>query len=130
MANPSKTKGTRAETRVARYLSEHGLPSERKPLAGSADKGDLRMTIPSGAEVTIEVKAGRQTDGYTRSQLRKWQEQTVAEMANSGCPAVLVIVRYRRSIADAEVWTGVYDGLWRMMYLDDFVKMIGGPYAP
>lgn len=127
MANPSKKKGTAAETKVARYLSEHGLPTERLPLAGSADKGDLRMTLPNGQEVILEVKTGRQTDGYSRNTLRKWQVQAVVEGVNSMRDSVLVIVRFRRAIDSAEVWTNVHDGLWMMMYLDDFAKaMIGG----
>lgn len=126
MANPSKQKGTRAETRVARYLTDHGLRTERKALAGSADEGDLRMYMYDGAEeVTLEVKAGKQTANYRRSQLEEWKRQTLEESKNSGCMAALVIVRYRRALTDAEVWTPnaqwESSGLgWTMTYLDDF----------
>lgn len=132
MANPSKVIGTKGETKVKRYLTEHGFPTERKALAGSSDKGDLRMVRKDGSEVTVEVKAGRQTDGYPRGLLRIWQEQTDKESANSGWPAILVIVRYRRSMSDAEVWMRVdvgHGSEWVMTYLDDYVRMqeeIGG----
>ena len=124
MANPSKQKGTRAETNVARFLTARGLPTERKALAGSADKGDLRTILPDGTEVTLEVKAGKQTANYNRSTLNEWKRQTCVESMASGCPAALVIVRYRRSLYDAEVW--LLNGRWRcgrgwtMTYLDDF----------
>jgi Holliday junction resolvase len=132
MANPSKAKGTRAETKVARYLSDHGLPTERRALAGSADQGDLRMTLVSGAEVTIEVKTGKQTASYNRSMLEEWKRQTLEESRNSKCShSMLVIVRYRRSFCDAEVWTPnfqwEYSNMpgWTMRYIDEFVEEMG-----
>ena len=137
MSNPSKAKGTRAETKVARYLSNHGFPTERKALAGSADKGDLRMKLSDGREVTLEVKAGEQTNNPSRSLMTKWKEQTLIEGANAYTKAVLVIVKARRRFIDSEVWipnyTGSYgwswpnwpDGMvgWTMVHLDDFVSM-------
>lgn len=132
MANPSKAKGTRAETSVARYLTKYGLPTERKALAGSQDKGDLRMTMPDGTEVTLEVKTGKQTANYNRKQLLGWMVQTMIEGRYSECRSALVIVRYRRKLVDAEVWipNGYWFGKgqcgWTMFYLDDFVDWIGG----
>ena len=134
MANPSKKKGTAAETKVARYLGEHGLPTERRALAGSEDQGDLRMLIPTrGAEVTVEVKAGKQTRGYTRQTLDRWKEQTIRESKNSGCSqSMLVIVGYRRKFEDAQVWMPNWEWEretmpgWTMMYLDEFVTTMGG----
>lgn len=129
MSNPSKQIGTKAETKVARYLSDHGLPTSRKALAGNADEGDLRMLSKDGTEVTLEVKAGKQTANYTRSQLTEWKRQTVAESRNSGCPAVLVIVRYRRAFGSAEVWIPCEEwGMlgWTMVYIDDYAREMGG----
>lgn len=126
MSNPSKGIGTRAETKVSRYLNGRGLMTERKALAGSADKGDLRMTLHDGTEVTLEVKAGKQTDGYPRSVLEVWQEQTLAEGLNSNTDSVLVIVRYRRPLRSAEVWFMSEEDVWAMMYLDDFATLMGG----
>ncbi len=130
MANRSKDIGTRAETKVARYLSSKGFPTERKALAGAADKGDLRMTLPDGTEVTLEVKAGAQTSYCPRGLMDKWKEQTLVEAHNSGCKAALVIVRYNRKFRDAEVWipNALWGGRvgWSMSYLDDFVEEMGG----
>lgn len=133
MSNPSKAKGTRAETKVARYLSEHGLPTERRALAGSADQGDLRMFLRNGTEVTVEVKAGKQTGNYNRSKLTEWKRQTIEEARNSGCAqSMLVIVRYQRGFADAEVWLpnfqwfGICVNGWTMVHIDEFVEWKGG----
>lgn len=131
MANPSKQKGTRAETNVARYLTAHGLRTARRPLAGSADQGDLHTTMPNGMEVTVEVKAGKQTQHYTRSQLEEWKRQTIVEHGNSGSNmCMLVIVRYRRNMESAEVWLPNFQWFgetmpgWTMLYLDEFSDML------
>lgn len=125
MANPNKAKATKAETKVARYLTEHGLRSERRALAGSNDMGDLRTYLSDGTEITVEVKTGEQTQNYSRSQLDDWKSQTLQEGRNSGCKPILVVVRYRRKFSDAEVWLpnsrwGGVNG-WTMAYIDDFV---------
>lgn len=128
MANPSKAKGTRAETKVARYLTVHGVPAKRKALAGSDDEGDLCMLV-HGAEVAAEVKAGKQTYNYSRSQLEEWQRQAMVESLNSGCPAVLIIVRYRRRLEDCEVWIPCEEWGelgWTMVHLDDYARKMGG----
>lgn len=125
MANPSKQIGTRAETNVARFLTQRGLRTTRRALAGSDDEGDLRMLLPSGEEVTLEVKAGKQTQDLTRARLGEWKRQTLQEGENSGCKPGLVIVRYRHRLSDAEVWLpnsqwgGRLRG-WTMQYIDDF----------
>lgn len=126
MSNPSKKKGTAAETKVANYLTANGLPTRRKPLAGSADEGDLCMLLPSGEEVTLEVKAGKQTQNFPRSRLDGWKRETLQEGRNSMCRCALVIVRYRRAFTDTEVWLpnsqwGGTNG-WTMIYIDTFAE--------
>lgn len=127
MSNPSKRIGTAAETKVSRFLNMHGLRTERRALAGSNDEGDLRTILPNGEEVTLEVKAGKQTQNYPRSRLDEWKRQTIVEGENSGCRPALVIVRYRRSFEDAEVWlpNSLWGGVngWTMLYIDQFADM-------
>lgn len=53
MTNPSKARGTAAETAVVRYLRRWWPNVERRALAGNADKGDL-TGIPG---VTILVRS-------------------------------------------------------------------------
>jgi len=130
MANPSKQKGTHAETRLAKHLTSHGLKTERVPLAGSEDKGDLLMTLPTGEQVTLEVKTGKMTNVYSRSLHTKWMRETLVEGKNSGNRSALVIVRYKRNLANAEVWipnsTWFNHSGWTMLYLDDFIIEMGG----
>ena len=131
MANPSKQKGTRAETKVAAYLCERGIQAERRPLKGASDMGDLRAFLADGTEITVEVKAGKQTFNPLRPDVEVWKRQTIAESANAGCPGALVIVRYRRLIENAEVWLPVGQWIsegsdkWAMMYLNEFAKEYG-----
>lgn len=130
MSNPSKQKGTSGETKVARYLERNGIPCERKALAGSNDKGDLRAFLKDGTEVAIEVKCGEQTHSPTRGKMKEWLNQATVEGKNSGCMGVLVIIRYRRKFADAEVWLPTQTGNGLMMYIDEFVKIHGTGQKP
>lgn len=123
MSNPSKKKGTTAETKVVKYLNAHGVHAERKALAGEKDKGDLRAMFPDGTEVTIEVKAGMQTANPSRSMMDLWLCQTIREGWNADTPAyALVVVRYRHKLCDAEVWIPRDKGR-TMLYLDEFARI-------
>ena len=133
MANPSKAIGTRAETKVKNHFIDHGFRCERRALAGSDDEGDLRLYLKDGTEVTVEVKAGKQTQNYPRSRVEDWRKQTLRQSKNSGCnQSMLVIVRYKRDFKDAEVWFPNFEWEsliqpgWTMMYLDEFTEWIGG----
>lgn len=123
MSNPSKKKGTAAETKVVKYLTAHGLFAERRALSGSKDNGDIKLVDADGEEYTLEVKAGKQTENYNRAQFEEWFRQAIEEGANSGCKAALVIVRYRRSIEDAEVYCPSPCGIVKT-YLDSFSKIL------
>lgn len=123
MSNPSKQKGTTAETKVVKFLKAHGILAERKALAGDKDKGDIRAVFPDSTEVTIEVKAGMQTASPSRSLMGSWLSQAIREGRNSGMPAcALVVVRYRHRLCDAEVWIPTEHGR-TMMYLDEFARI-------
>ena len=120
MSNPSKKKGTAAETKVVNYLATFGIEAERRALSGNADKGDIKVNY-KGNELTLEVKTGKQTENPSRTQIEEWLRQTEVEAANAQCSGALVVVRYRRAIKDAEVYIpGVYGSTF--MYLDEFAK--------
>lgn len=111
MANPSKSKGTRAETKVVRFLEEMGWRAKRQPLSGSKDKGDIIAQSPDGKQWVIEVKAGRQCASPNRTQLTEWMRQAETEAGNMWPGMsytenmwILVVVRYNRSIDDADVY--------------------------
>lgn len=116
MANPSKKKGTAAETKVVNYLNEKGLAAKRQPLSGNKDKGDILVEANYPAPCILEVKAGQQTSNPSRSQMEEWLRQAGVEEENAGMPCFLVVVRYRRRIEDAEVWSA--DRCMR--YLDEW----------
>ena len=120
MSNPSKQKGTRAETRVVKYLTAHGLKAERKPLKGNKDEGDIQVYLGDTSDywLSLEVKTGKMTHNYSRKQLKEWLDQAIVEGSNCKQLCLLIIVRYGRKIEDAEVW---WPGLKRMMYLDEWI---------
>ncbi len=116
MGNPSKAKGTRAESKVVKFLNGYGIKAKRKALAGSKDEGDVLL---DELNITLEIKAGKQTANPSRSQLETWLEQAEVEAVNSGTVCFLCVVRYNRLLKDADVY--IRDkGFTRHMYLDEF----------
>lgn len=121
MANKSKSKGTKAETKVVKYLTAFGLHAQRQALHGNQDLGDIKVTKPNDASFIIEVKAGQQTANPNRAQLTEWLRQAKVEADNTEMPCYLVVVRYRRSIEDADVY--LPEGRWcTWEYLKEFAE--------
>lgn len=123
MANPSKAKGTRAETKVVRYLEAHGFTARRQALAGSDDQGDIEAYAPgSDIKLIIEVKTGKQTAAPNRTQIVEWCRQAKVEATNAEGFPVLVVVRYRRELKDADVYI---PGLFHRehWFFDDWVAL-------
>ena len=105
MSNPNKSKGTRAETSVVRFLNKKGWCAKRQPLSGNKDRGDIEA-VPE-YPLTIEVKAGGQTHNPSRKQIEEWITQAKREASNNGTVDwMLIIVRYRRQLKDADVYYG------------------------
>ena len=120
MANPSNQTGTRAETRVVRYLESCGFAARRQALAGSDDHGDIEAVSPREDKFIIEVKTGKQTAAPNRAQITGWCRQAMTEAENAGGKPVLVIVRYNRSLHDADVYMPRGDYERGHMFLDDW----------
>lgn len=119
MSNPSKKKGTAAESRVVTYLVAAGLAARRVALKGNHDEGDIHVDHPRrpiGA--MFEVKAGKQTQRISRKQMEEWLAETRKEAAACGREGFLVVAKYGRSVEDYEVWSA--NGR-RFRYLDEFV---------
>lgn len=75
LVNPSKRKGTSAESAVVDTLVELGwVNAERRALHGATDKGDVAGVIG----VCIEVKAEKTYD------IPGWLREVQAEQANAG----------------------------------------------
>lgn len=120
MTNRSKQKGTRAETKVVNYLVSRGIPAERRALHGCKDEGDIIVQADK-MTLILEIKAGQQTSSPNRTQITEWMEQTKVESKNSGYPAALVVVRFRRVLIDAEVYYyNPFSNAWEFYYLDEF----------
>lgn len=77
MANPPRVKGTRAESAAARWLTGlTGVEFRRNPLAGNADKGDVRG---DGIDwLVVEVKNTKIPSP------KAWARELAAEMRNAG----------------------------------------------
>ena len=126
MANKSKQKGTAAETRIVNYLLAAGITADRQPLRGNGDQGDIIVTPPPSSEhshIILEVKAGKQTQNYSRLEKKFWLKQTKVEARNAGLKGYLVIAKYGANIKDYEVWSESGYHFW---YLDEFVTSLGG----
>lgn len=123
MGNPSKAKGTRAETAVVRYMLDHGIEAERRALTGSSDSGDVKLTDDMGRQWVIEIKAGKQTSNPNRTQLEEWLRQTRREGRNANMPCALCVVRYRRALEDADVYI-LRCNVLEYMHLDEFARSL------
>lgn len=119
MANRSKAKGTKHETAAVRFMESHGIKAERKALHGAQDQGDLDVECSIG-HVIFEVKSGKQTNNPNRTLLEEWMRQTNEESRNAGCPGFLLVMRYNRSIKDADVWWFGEPLSMHHMYFDDW----------
>lgn len=124
MANPSKKKGTAAETRVVKFLRSFDIQAERRALSGSEDQGDIKV-IARDVELVFEVKSGKQTMNPTRNQMDEWIRQTIIEGINAGCDSMLVVARHGKSPKDYDVWIPCKNNMIHW-YLDDWCNRFGG----
>jgi hypothetical protein len=99
MSNPSKQKGTAAETAVVRYARTAGFPlADRLTLSGAYDRGDVSLTIG----VIVEVKAGGQAKTASKGQIEAWLEETERERVNARADIAL-LVKQRTGFGTARV---------------------------
>jgi hypothetical protein len=103
MANPSKAKGTAAETAVIRYARANGFPlADRLTLSGRYDRGDV-LLCPGAV---LEVKAGKAATGASYGQVLAWLDETERERVNAHADvAALVVQRAGYGTGRVEAWT-------------------------
>jgi hypothetical protein len=110
MSNPSKAKGTSAESLLVAYLRRWWPNAERRSLNGTKDRGDV-AGIPG---TVIEVKACKEMD------LAGWLRELDAEMANeqahTGTEPYGVVIAKRRGTLDVGRWYAV-------MTVDEWVSL-------
>lgn len=108
MSNPSKQKGTEAETAVLRVirtiLNAPESRSRRMTLAGHYDLGDVHVEMPDGIVRVFEVKAGKQADDASLGQIAAWQLEAETEAANAKGLPVLVVKRRGIAPERAALW--------------------------
>ena len=100
MSNPSKTKGTAAETAVVTYLSERGWPhAERRALHGNTDKGDV-TGIPG---VVVEVK------NHKSHAFPEWVREAEKEKTNAAAEVAVAWAKIRGT-TDPGKWVVAMSG--------------------
>jgi len=105
MSNPSKQKGTAAETAVVKYLRQNGFPkAERRALQGNLDKGD----IAGIDDVVLEVK------DHKTMNLSGWIKELEVEINNANA-FTGVVVHKKRGTLDVGEW---YATMPFYMFLD------------
>jgi hypothetical protein len=91
MANPSKNKGTAAETAVVRWARDNGYPgADRQPLRGNRDAGDIDLC--PGIVLEVKNHAGGAVGQPKPGLLHTWMAQAELERLNAGalfCPLVV-----------------------------------------
>lgn len=123
MANPSKDKGTRAETAVVRYLQGTGWPSaERRASNGAADRGDITGT----PYICWEVKYRDKMPGD--GQIGLWLIETDTERENAKADLGILVVRRPRS--SVEDWWAIVP-FWALALIAEGLAFPGqGPMWP
>jgi hypothetical protein len=101
MANPSKSKGTSAETAVVDLARRFGLTAERRALKGAADEGDVWI---DGGRIVVEVKSRKKW--WTWREVSDWfaEAEKEAEQSPLANAAVLVVKRIGTGNARAGDW--------------------------
>jgi hypothetical protein len=94
MSNPSKRKGTAAETAVVACLHGHGIVhAERRVLHGANDQGD----ITGWPDRVIEVKNQKQYG------IPAWLRELDVEQVNAGASVGCVVFKLR-GVTDPNQW--------------------------
>lgn len=103
MSNPSKAKGTAAETAVVNYYRRRGWhAAERRALTGRHDQGDV-TGIPL---VVTEVKACKSLD------LAGWLAELKAEIVNARATVGAVWHKKRGTTDPAEWYVTTTGAIW------------------
>ncbi len=103
MSNPSKQKGTAAESAVVRHVQVNGFPhAYRNALTGSKDHGDV--TLCPGVIVEVKSHAGGPSTGQpTPGVLAEWMRQTDVERAHARADFGVLVVK-RSGTTDPSRW--------------------------
>lgn len=114
MANPSKQRGTAAETAVVRAAQTRGFPhSDRLTLSGARDRGDVRFTTGLTAGVVAEVKGGNMARTASDALVEKWlDEAELAKKHTGAAVSFLVVQRGGHGLPNAHRWHTYWRRAW------------------
>jgi len=114
--NKPKAKGTAAETAVVKYMRLNGFGgSDRQPLRGNRDAGDIALCPGIVLEIKAHKSAGTGQPGYT--QLAAWMAQSATEQYNAGAAMCPLIVK-RTGTTDVGSW-------FAYLPLGDLTNLVG-----
>ncbi len=116
MTNPA-SKGTTAETAVARYLQQFTPFAERRAKSGAKDRGDIAGVL--GA--VIEVK-----NCPKRMRLSEWIGEALVEMKNAGASLGLVWHKRAGKSSPAD-WYVTLPGDQAVQLLVEAGRIVGYP---
>lgn len=126
MTNPSKKRGTAAESALVRWARDNGFPhARRKALEGANDAGDVEL-VPDqpryAGAVVLEVKAvaTAATGQPPPALLAAWLDETERERANAGADFAALVVK-RRGTTDPARW-------WAYIRLGHLLDLFGYPW--
>jgi hypothetical protein len=118
MANPSKAKGTAAETAVVRWARDNGFPmADRQPLRGNRDAGDIDLC--PGIVLEVKNHAGAAVGQPRPGLLAAWMAQAALECENAGAVMCPLVVK-RGGTADPGRWFAYIQAY-------EFARLMGAP---
>ena len=117
MANPSKQKGTAAETAVTKWARTNGFPgADRQPLRGNRDAGDIALC--PGIVLEVKNHAGAAVGQPRPGLLIEWMAQAELERINAGAAHCPLIVK-RGGTTDPGRW-------FAYITVADFARLVDG----
>ena len=114
MTNPSRIKGTKAESAVVAWLRDNGFPhADRQPGRGSRDQGDIDVCPGIIAEVKAYKLPGTGLPGPAL--LAVWMRQTETERTHADADIAFLVVK-RPGTTDVSRWLA-YVTAWTLAEL-------------
>jgi Holliday junction resolvase len=109
MTNPSKRKGTSAESAVVTWLRQSGRTwIERRALAGAKDQGD----VAGWPGIVIEVKAAKAHD------LAGWVRELEVEIVNAAAETGVVIAK-KKGTTNVDDWYAILPARRWLQLMDE-----------
>ena len=107
MSNPSKARGTKAETDLLRWLHGNGHPEAvRNPPSGAKDVGDLSMYNAEEGSYNYVIEVKHYAGERMSTALANGTAELEVEKANAGTSHGVLVVR-RPGVTNPGAWYAV-----------------------